>query len=30
MQVVKEMDAGAVADCKRLSIENVDTSSSVQ
>ncbi|MEC7287197.1 MAG: methionyl-tRNA formyltransferase [Verrucomicrobiota bacterium] len=26
MQVVKEMDAGAVADCERVSIENVDTS----
>ena len=26
MQVVKEMDAGAVADCERVCIENVDTS----
>ena len=30
MQVVKEMDAGAVADCKRVFIENVDTSPTVR
>jgi len=30
MQVVKEMDAGAVADCERVRIENTDTSPTVR
>ena len=30
MQVVKEMDAGAVADCERVCIENTDTSPTVR
>ncbi len=30
MQVVKEMDAGAVADCERVCIENADTSPTVR